>query len=316
MAHPGAPHLIFGCGGLGNELVGEDTVRELLELLKESGINRLDTAALYPPTDIGASQRLLGQVGAAQLGFAIDTKVLISMYGIKGTLEPEKIAKSVADSRDTLRFSDGQRINVFYPHAPDVATPLKDQALGFHTQYEKGLFDKLGVCNFPADMLAEFIDICEREGYVKPTVYQGVYNLIDRRHEGPVLDLVRKHGLQFVAHSPHGSGFLHGGLTSGQVEGTRFAEGNIMSTDGRRYDTDKNHEAIRLLDEALKPHGISKPEVALRWLAFHSKLQPQDAIIFGSSKLAQVKQNIEAIRKGPLPEDILVVLDDVWNIVK
>ncbi|KAI1457054.1 putative aldo/keto reductase [Annulohypoxylon moriforme] len=311
-----APHIIFGCGGLGHEFVSEDAVRELLGLLKEAGIDRLDTAALYPPSDIGASQRLLGQVGAARLGFAIDTKVIISMSGFKGTLEPEKIAKSIAESNEALRFGDGQRINVFYPHAPDVATPLKDQAAGFNEQYKKGLFDKLGVCNFPADMLAEFIDICEREGYVKPTVYQGLYNVIDRRHEGSVIDLVRRHSMQFVAHSPHGSGFLHGALTSGQVEGTRFTEGNIMSTDARRYDTDKNHEAIRFLNKALEPHGISKPEVSLRWLAFHSKLGPEDAIIFGSSKIAQVKQNVEVIRKGPLPEDILAILDDAWNIVK
>ncbi|KAI1778528.1 putative aldo/keto reductase [Hypoxylon cercidicola] len=277
--------MIFGCGGLGNEFVGEEVVRELLETLKEAGVDRLDTAALYPPTDIGASQRLLGQVGAARMGFAIDTKVLISMSGFKGTLEPEKIAKSAAASYETLRFGDGQRIHVLYPHAPDVATPLKDQAAGFHAQYEKGMFEK-------------------------------VYNLIDRRHEGPVLDLVRKHGMQFVAHSPHGSGFLHGALTSGQVEGTRFSEGNIMSTDARRYDTEKHHEAIRFLDKVLEPYGISKPEVALRWLAFHSKLETQDAIIFGSSKMAQVKQNLEAIRKGPLPDDIVAALDEVSNIVK
>ncbi|KAI0889377.1 putative aldo/keto reductase [Annulohypoxylon maeteangense] len=316
MAFPGAPHIIFGCGGLGQEFVGEDSVRELLELLKEAGIGRLDTAALYPPSDIGASQRLLGQVEAARLGFDIDTKVLISMSGFKGTLEPEKIAKSIAESYEALRLGDGQRVNVFYPHAPDVATPLKDQAAGFDAQYKKGLFDKLGVCNFSAEMLTEFIDICEREGYVKPTVYEGIYNLIDRQHEGPVLDLVRKHGMQYVAHSPHGSGFLHGALTSGEVEGTRFAKGNIMSTDARRYDTDKNHEAIRFLNKALEPHGISKPEVALRWLAFHSKLEPRDAIIFGASKIAQVKLNVEALRKGPLPQDVVAVLDEAWKIVK
>ncbi|KHN93734.1 NADP-dependent oxidoreductase domain protein [Metarhizium album ARSEF 1941] len=316
MAFPGAPEMIFGCGGLGNEFVGEKAVEELLQTLKEAGVHRLDTAALYPPTDIGASQRLLGQVGAARMGFTIDTKVMISMTGFQGTLQPEKIAKSAAESREALRLGDGQRVNVFYPHAPDVATSLKDQAAGFDAQYKAGLFDKLGVCNFPADMLAEFIDICEREGFVKPTAYQGLYNLIDRQHEGPVLDLVRKHGMQFVAHSPHASGFLHGGLTSGQTEGTRFAEGNIMSTDARRYDKVKYHEAIRSLDKMLEPHGIPKTEVALRWLAFHSKLQPQDGIIFGSSKLAQVKQNVAAIRKGPLPEDVVAALEGIWEMLQ
>lgn len=161
-------------------------------------------------------------------------------------------------------------------------------------------------------MLAEFIEICERNGYVKPTVYQGVYNLLDRRHEGPVLDIIRTNGMQFVAHSPQASGFLRGSLTSGQVEGTRFAEGNIMSMDARRYDTERHHEAIRFLDNALKPYGIPKTEASLRWLAFHSKLGHEDAIIFGSSKIGQVKENVAAVGKGPLPDELVAVLNGIW----
>jgi aflatoxin B1 aldehyde reductase len=142
-----APQLIFGCGGLGNEFVGEDAVTELLNVLKKSGVRRLDTAGLYPPTDIGASQRLLGQAGAARLGFTIDTKALISIKGIQGSLTPEKIEKSTEESRETLQFPKGQRINVFYAHAPDIATPLEDQAAGFNAQYKKGLFDKVNIFN-------------------------------------------------------------------------------------------------------------------------------------------------------------------------
>lgn len=143
MAFHKAPQLIFGCGGLGNEIVGQDKVTELLQMLKEGGVERLDTAALYPPTDIGASQRLLGEVGAARKGFTIDTKVLIALSGFKSTLRPEKIAQSVAESEKALGFGENQRINVYYPHAPDVATPLKDQAYGFDVEHKKGKFSKV-----------------------------------------------------------------------------------------------------------------------------------------------------------------------------
>ena len=165
-------------------------------------------------------------------------------------------------------------------------------------------------------MLAEFIDICEHEGHVKPCVYQGLYNLIDRRHEGAVLDIVRKHGMQFVAHSPHASGFLHGALTSGNVEGTRFAEGNIMSWDARRYDTDKHHEAIHFLDKTLAPFDIQKPEAAFGWLAFDSQLRPEDTIVFGSSKLSQIKKNVATIEKSPLPDEVVAALNGVWESVR
>jgi len=147
MASVKAPQLIFGCGGLGNEFIGKDAVAELLQVLKEAGIGRLDTAGLYPPTDIGASQRLLGEAGAAKLGFTIDTKVLISMRGFSGTLRPEKIEESLQESIRALQFEEGQRINVYYPHAPDVDTPLKDQAYGFDVQYKKGHFNKVSIAN-------------------------------------------------------------------------------------------------------------------------------------------------------------------------
>lgn len=143
MATSNAPELIFGCGGLGTEFIGVDATKELLHTLKEAGVKRVDTAGLYPPTNIRASQRLLGQAGAAQQGFTIDTKVLISMRRIKGSCEPEKIATSVTESRDVLNFGENQRIHVYYPHAADSVTPLKDQAYGFDRQYKKGMFDRV-----------------------------------------------------------------------------------------------------------------------------------------------------------------------------
>jgi aflatoxin B1 aldehyde reductase len=138
-----APQLIFGCGGLGAEFVGKDATTKLLQVLKEAGISRVDTAGLYPPTDIGASQRLLGEAGAAKMGFTIDTKVLISMKGFSGTLRPDAIEKSLQTSLQALQFGEGQRINVYYPHAPDKDTPLEDQAHGFNTQYQNGHFNKV-----------------------------------------------------------------------------------------------------------------------------------------------------------------------------
>ncbi|KAI1849612.1 hypothetical protein JX266_004561 [Neoarthrinium moseri] len=245
---------------------------------------------------------LLGKTTAACLGFTIDSKVLVGIRNQRHTLEPEKIEKSAGESHNKIVNS--------------VTANEYDQAAGFNAQYKKGILDKLGVCNFPPGMFAEYIDICEREGYVKPTVYQGLYNLIDRRHEGPLLDLVREHGMMFITHSRHGGGFLHGKLTSGQVEGTRFPEGNIMSMDARRYDTDKHHEIMRPFERALEPCGIPTTNVAWRWLALHSKLCPQDAMIFGGSKISQVHQNIAATSQGRISDDVIIVLDGVWDTWK
>lgn len=58
---------------------------------------------------------------------------------------------------------------------------------------------QLGVCDWPLDMLEKFIEVCDEEGYVKPTVYQGRYNLLERHHE-TIIPTLREHGIRFDAH--------------------------------------------------------------------------------------------------------------------
>lgn len=118
------------------------------------------------------------------------------------------------------------------------------------------------------------------------------------------------------AHSTLATGFLSGSLTSGQIEGTRFVEGNHGGAYAReKYDKPGFHDAIRALDKLLEPHGISKVEASLRWICYHSMLTPEDAIILGATKTIQVVQNVQSIKKGPLPDSIVAAIDGVWDSV-
>lgn len=139
---PAHPKLILGGGGIGDEFEYAESVSELLNELQELGIMRIDTAALYPPKNIGASETLLGQLGAAEKGFTIDTKVLALGLEADGTLTPAAIETSLNTSYDRLKLQD-RTINVLYCHTPDRRTPLEDQAAGLDAQYRKGRFKKV-----------------------------------------------------------------------------------------------------------------------------------------------------------------------------
>lgn len=78
----------------------------------------------------------------------------------------------------------------------DILIMLKDTCQGRSLISFVG---QLGVCNFPPDMLQEYLKICDKEGYVKPTVYQGRYNLISRELES-IFPILREHGISFNAH--------------------------------------------------------------------------------------------------------------------
>lgn len=107
----GYPDLVFGGAtiGSGDHLSTPSDVSTLLGRLLELGFQRIDTAARYPPTDMGASERLLGEAGVASKGFLVDTKVLVTMDAARpigaGSLAPSAVRTSVADSFERLKVS-------------------------------------------------------------------------------------------------------------------------------------------------------------------------------------------------------------------
>lgn len=67
------PHYVFGAQGFGVAWTA-DNVDHLMKSLTEAGINQFDTAALYPATNPGESEELLGKKKPDNA--IIDTKVL------------------------------------------------------------------------------------------------------------------------------------------------------------------------------------------------------------------------------------------------
>lgn len=74
--------------------------------------------------------------------------------------------------------------------------------------------------------------------------------------------------------------------------------------------------AMKRFDAEVKAQDLTPVEVAVRWLVYHSALGDDDSIVLGASKVAQVIDTVGLIRKGPLPESILPVANELWNSVE
>ena len=59
---------------------------------------------------------------------------------------------------------------------------------------------KLGLANYTAPQIEEWMRICDEKGYIRPSVYQGQYNLLCRGCEDDIFPLVRKFGMAFNAY--------------------------------------------------------------------------------------------------------------------
>ena len=74
--------------------------------------------------------------------------------------------------------------------------------------HSEGKFDRFGVSNFRADEVHQIVDICRKNKWVVPSVYQGVYNPLLRAMEPALLPTLRGYGMAFYAYSPLGGGFF------------------------------------------------------------------------------------------------------------
>lgn len=98
------PNLIFGGGFIGHNFANVEDVSDLLDYLIQVKINRVDSARLYPITNPGASETLLGDAKAADRGFTIDTKIKVPPTGDgRDTLSPNAIEASIAESFAALK---------------------------------------------------------------------------------------------------------------------------------------------------------------------------------------------------------------------
>ncbi|ROW13231.1 hypothetical protein VPNG_04868 [Cytospora leucostoma] len=317
-----APQLIFGTATFGMDLTefqDPTSVNNLLTTIKGLSINRLDTAARYPPLNPGRSEQLLGETSSLsdpEAEFSIDTKVYTNTRTDgSGDLTREAIAKSVETSLERLGRPQG--VNILYAHRPDPATPLEEQIQAFNEQVALGHCKAWGVSNFPPAVLEEILVLCEQNGWQKPSHYQGAYNAVTRGIETKLLPHLRAHGISFVGYTVLAAGFLTGKLVNNEHSETRAGDRNPLGKAIQaRFSSESLHAAVKRFDSAVKAQGLTPVEVAIRWVTHHSVLGDGDAIILGASKISQIKETVELIHKGPLPQYLVTITEELWDEVK
>lgn len=95
-----------------------------------------------------------------------------------------------------------KQVDIYYLHAPDHSIPFEETLDGINKLYQQGSFKRFGLSNFHAEDVHKVYDICEKNGWVKPTAYQGNYNAVARKQETVLFPTLRKLGMCFYAYSP------------------------------------------------------------------------------------------------------------------
>jgi aflatoxin B1 aldehyde reductase len=170
--------------------------------------------------------------------------------------------------------------------------------------------------------VAQISEICIKNDWVRPTVYQGVYHVLQRSIESELIPCLRKYGISLYGFQPLAGGLLTGRYQRNQTEfeeGSRFDPKILSGTIARgRYWNDAYFDALETVHSAALKHDLTDAELALRWLKYHSKLSQDlgDAIIVGASRVSHLESNLKDLEKGPLPEEVVQAVEEAWSLVK
>jgi len=280
-------------------------IESILQLYKENGYNQIDTARTYGD---GTSEQILSAVDYATRGFILDTK--IRSY-FPGAHQKELVIKSF---RESLQALNAEKVNILYLHSPDRQTPFLETLEAINELHAQRSFEKFGLSNYRPEEVEQIVQICSERGFVKPSVYQGMYNIVSRGIEKDLFPVLRRHKISFYAYSPLGGGFLTEYM-SRDTKSVRFDPSLRIGEKYNKYYFQSNRfEALEKLREVGQAHELSVPEIALRWLVHHSHLKQEygDAVILGGSSLARIAANLGFVGKPALPQDF----DAVFEFIK
>ncbi|KAH6986125.1 NADP-dependent oxidoreductase domain-containing protein [Ilyonectria sp. MPI-CAGE-AT-0026] len=289
--------------------------KDSLDLFQSRGYSEVDTARAY----IGGQQEgWTAQTGWKERGLTLATKV-------KYPAEPgDNTAAKVLESVETsLKELGTDCIDLLYLHRPDRGTPFAETLEAIDKLHKAGKFVRFGISNFTAFEVAEVIAICKYNKWVRPSVYQGMYNCITRSIEPELLVACRRYGLDVVVYNPIAGGLLSGKIKSKDMVVESSGRFSLDSSSGKayrdRYYRDSTFKALQTIEAAVEKSNLTMVETALRWMVHHSKLNLKDGndgILIGASSLAQLESNLNDLEKGPLPEDVVTALDEAWLLSK
>src|ERR1700734_2920591 len=241
--------------------------------------------------DPATADAMLGAV----LEFGHDQLDTCSVYG-DGTCE-----QMLGDLRAAERFG--------------IATRIKSTLSAVQELHDEDLFEEFGLSNFSAWQVAEASEIAARHSWIRPSVYQGLYNAITRAVEPELFKCLGNYGIRFHAYNPLAGGAFSKNFagSAAVAAGSRFDSSTAQGKFYRdRYWNDAYFDGLAEIHRSCEGHGLDAISVALRWLIHHSQLNAErnDGTIIGASSLEHLRHNLTAVTEGPLPTEVLAVIDD------
>ena len=299
---------ILGTMTFGNQ-VDQQHAATMIKRFVRAGGQELDTAYVYID---GKTEELLGEL--TQRGELDECQIATKVNPKEGGLGTSSVNQQFTTSLQRMHM---QSIDMLYLHQPDLATPIIETLKAVQELAASGKLKRFGLSNYAAWQVAQIYELCDKNGWIKPTVYQGMYNAITRDVERELLPCLADYAMAFYVYNPLAGGLLtgkHQQLEASPAPG-RF-DGNAEYQ--RRYWNSAYFDAVKRFCNVCAQEDIDPANAAIRWLVHHSDLKAnkQDGVIIGASSIEHFDTNHAAMGDEPLPDNIVESLQEGWEAAR
>lgn len=269
-----------------------------------AGGNFIDTADVYPAWAEGCrggeAEEILGQwlaPGGRRDQIILATKV--AKLSPNTGLSRDSIINGAEASLSRLNTS---YIDLYYAHNQDDSVPVEESVEAFAFLQKAGKIREVGLSNFSAAKIAEWIAAADKLGMPRPIALQPHYNLLARdEFETELRSVAEEFNLGVVPYLSLASGLLTGKYQRGQ-EITGERAGRIKLHMGARSDA-----VVAAVVQISQEHNVEPASIAIAWLL-------QQPTVVAPIASARVPAQLPALLEGVslvLSTEELEMLDSV-----
>lgn len=280
MSHPA---IGLGCMNLSHAYGTPPSPRDATAMLQQAfelGVRHFDTAALY---GFGDNEKLVGQA-LKSMRSQLFLASKCGMTGVNGARVIDGRAQTLnATINQSLKRLQTDYIDLYYLHRWDKEIPIEDSVGALSRMVESGKIGAIGLSEVSADTL-------RRAHNTHPiNALQTEYSLWTRNPEIAVLECCRELGINFVAFSPLGRGFLTDKIPTPDGLADKDIRRSMPRFNEPHYQENlKLHAPLAAMAQRLH---CSKAQLALAWvLAQGEHVLP----IPGTTNLSHLRDNLAA----------------------
>jgi L-glyceraldehyde 3-phosphate reductase len=274
----------------------------------DRGVTHFDLANNYGPPP-GSAEEAFGRILDLDLRpwrdeLVVSTKAGYLMWpGPYGEWGSRKyLLQSLEQSLRRMRLD---HVDIFYSHRPDPETPLEETMAALDQAVRQGKALYAGISNYPADLTARAAAFLRQLG-TPCLIHQPKYSMFERWIEQGLTEVLEREGIGCIAFSPLAQGLLSDRYLGGIPQDSRAGKPHGFLRP--EHVTPERIEKARRLNALAQARGQSLAQMALLWVLRRPVVT---SALIGASSVAQLDQNLDALRAPALSEDEVARIEAV-----